>query len=152
METDLDRAMAVMETAFDPQWREAWTRQQVEDSLLVPNCYLLLANSGGEPVVEDEPAAGFVLGRHAPGEDELLLIGVRPDARGRGVGAALIAMFETEAASRGADRVFLEMRAGNPAESVYERAGFVRIGLRKAYYRTVSGETIDALTFGKSLT
>ena len=150
-ETDVDRLMAVMERAFDPHWREAWTRRQVEDSLLTPNCYMLIANAVGAPCRENEPAAGFVLARHAPGEDELLLIGVIPQARGKGVGTALIDAFEREAASRGAVRIFLEMRAGNPAESVYERAGFTRIGLRKAYYRTITGETVDALTFGKSL-
>ena len=29
---DLDRLMAVMNTAFDPTFGEAWTRRQVEDA------------------------------------------------------------------------------------------------------------------------
>ena len=28
--SDLDHIMSVMDAAFDPHWREAWTRAQVE--------------------------------------------------------------------------------------------------------------------------
>lgn len=151
MMDDLDRLMAVMEAAFEPHWREAWTRRQVADSLSLPNCYMILAGTDGQALTNEEDAAGFVLARHAPGEDELLLIAVRPDARGQGVARELMRRFEEQATANGAEQVFLEMRANNPAESLYRAAGYSQIGLRKAYYRTLSGDTIDALTFGKTL-
>lgn len=147
----VDKLMAVMDEAFDPHWREAWTRTQVTDSLLMPSCYMLLAGADGGPCGENERAEGFVLARHAPGEDELLLIGVRPAARGRGVGRTLLSRFETEARGRGAEQAFLEMRSNNPAQRLYRAAGYLPIGRRPAYYRTLSGDAIDALTFGKSL-
>lgn len=152
IDDDLDRAMTVMAAAFAPQWREAWTRSQVADSLLSPHTYLLLADERGQvPSQAGCEAAGFALARHAPGEDELLLIGVRPDKRNAGIGRALLDAFEQEAGRRGAEKVFLEMRANNPAHSLYLASGYCQIGRRPGYYRTLDGEPIDALTFGKSL-
>lgn len=147
----LDQLMAVMDAAFDPHWREAWTRSQVESSLALPHTYALLANSDGKPLVEGETAAGFILARRAPGEEELLLIAVRPESRGRGVGKALIEWFFRAASANGAERVFLEMRQNNPAARLYVDCGFEPIGRRKAYYRAASGEPIDAITFGRDL-
>ena len=149
--TDIDKLMEVMEQAFDPHFREAWTRRQVEDSLLLPSTYMLLANSDGEPCKHAEVASGFVLARQAADEVELLLIAVNPEARGKGVGTRLLDRFFESARHRGAAKVFLEMRAGNPAETLYRKAGFEQIGIRRDYYRTVIGTSLDALTFGKNL-
>lgn len=147
----LDELMAVMDAAFDPHWREAWTRSQVESSLAMPHTYALLADATGAPLGNGERAAGFILARRAPGEEELLLVAVRPEMRGRGIGRALIERFFAAARSNGADRVFLEMRDNNPAASLYAACGFEPIGRRTAYYRTVDGDTLDAITFGRKL-
>ena len=149
--SELDKLMAVMEAAFDPHWREAWTRGQVENSLAMPHTYALLCDAACRPAEGAAAAAGFVLARRAPGEEELLLIAVRPDLRGHGIGAHLLDQFFATARANGADRVFLEMRANNPAETLYRRAGFEPIGRRPAYYRTASGEVLDAITFGRDL-
>ncbi|MFA6219253.1 MAG: GNAT family N-acetyltransferase [Erythrobacter sp.] len=148
---ELDQLMAVMEAAFDPQWREAWTRSQVASSLALPHTYALLVDQSGEPLEDGGVAAGFVLARRAPGEEELLLIGVRPEARRRGVGRRLLEFFFDTARSNGADSVFLEMRSNNPAASLYRACGFEPIGRRSAYYRTIDGASLDAITFGKKL-
>jgi ribosomal-protein-alanine N-acetyltransferase len=147
MTDDLDRIMTVMEAAFDPAFGEAWTRQQVEDALLLPNTHYLLAGAHGRRPDGDESAAGFVLSRGAADEEELLLIAVVPHLRGRGIGSALLERFLSEARSRGAVRLFLEMREGNPAESLYRRHGFASVGRRKAYYRRGTGAPLDAITF-----
>lgn len=149
--SDLDQLMAVMEAAFDPQWREAWTRNQVESSLALPHTYALLVDRTGEVLERGRTAAGFALIRRAPGEEELLLIGVRPDARRQGVGKRLLDLFFATARSNGADSVFLEMRANNPVISLYRDCGFEPIGRRSAYYRTANGTPLDAITFGKKL-
>lgn len=149
--TDLDKLMQVMEQAFDPHFREAWTRRQVEDSLVMPSTYMLLANASGDDCAQEESASGFVLARQAADEIELLLIAVLPQCRGRGVGKKLLERFIESAVERKAAKVFLEMRANNPAEQFYRNAGFERIGTRPDYYRTVLGTPIDALTFAKNL-
>ena len=148
---DLDRIMAVMKAAFDPQWGEAWNRRQVSDSLSFSSThYLLIDHLGGEPQ-GDQPAAGFTLVRAAPGEEELLLVGVVPEARGKGLGQALLRRAVADAESRGAERLFLEMRANNPARDLYERFGFQAIGRRRDYYRTADGTKLDAITFAYEL-
>ena len=147
MTDDLDRIMAVMQAAFDPAYGEAWTRRQVGDALVMPNTHYLLAGPDGGPLCAGDPAAGFTLSRGAADEEELLLIAVHPDYRGRGIGAALMARFIEEARQRGAERLFLEMREGNPAESLYRRCGFTTVGRRRAYYRRGSSRPLDAITF-----
>ena len=141
MTDDLDRIMQVMEAAFDPVWGEAWTRSQVSDSLAFPHThYRLICHAG-------EPAAGFTLVRAAPGEEELLLIAVRPEYRSRGIGRRLLDGVLADARERGAERVFLEMRHNNPAARLYRGAGFEPIGRRRNYYRLPDGSRIDAITF-----
>lgn len=149
--TALDEVMAVMEAAFDPHWREAWTRRQVEASLAMPHTYALLIDPEGKSTDGDREAAGFILVRRAPGEEELLLIGVKPQYRGRGLGELLIERLAEQARDAGADRIFLEMRANNPAEKLYRRCGFEPIGRRSDYYRTLDETLIDAITFARKL-
>ena len=148
---DLDRIMQVMDAAFDPQWGEAWTRRQVSDSLaFVHTHYRLVDQDGGVPLGQG-PAAGFTLVRSAPGEEELLLVGVVPDARGRGLGRLLVSAAIEDARQRRAARLFLEARENNPAIDFYSRIGFERIGQRRDYYSTPSGQRLDAITFAYKL-
>ncbi|ABC63787.1 GNAT family N-acetyltransferase [Erythrobacter litoralis] len=148
---DLDRIMAVMEVAFDPQWGEAWNRRQIEGSLVLPTTHYRLLGSDGQSPADGEPAAAFALVRAAPGEEELLLIGVVPEERRRGLGAQLLEILCEDARARAADRLFLEMRENNPAQRLYRACGFHPIGRRKEYYKTSDGMRIDAITFAKSL-
>ena len=150
MTDDLDLIMAVMAAAFDPAYGEAWTRAQVEDALVLPNTHYLLAGADGRAPGEGSEAAGFALSRGAADEEELLLIAVDPRHRGRGIGSALMARFIAEAGARGAERLFLEMREGNPAESLYRRHGFAVVGRRRAYYRRGTGVPLDAITFARN--
>ena len=148
---DIDRIMAVMRTAFDPEFGEAWNRRQVEDALILGNCHYLLADAAGNAPAADVPPteiAGFALSRTGFGEEELLLFAVAPRYRRHGIGERLLARFAQAAHERGATRLLLEMRRGNDAESLYLRHGFRPIGLRPNYYRTLSGPRIDAITFG----
>ncbi len=150
-EVALDAAMAVMDAAFEPHWREAWTRDQLRDSLALPSTVLLLADRDGQPIGGKTSAAGFVLSRQALDEEELLLLAVRPEERGRGLGAALLELYFAAAARRGVRRIFLEMRANNPAHALYRRCGFEPIGVRPRYYRAADGQAIDAITFSRLL-
>jgi ribosomal-protein-alanine N-acetyltransferase len=144
---DVDRIMALMDAAFDPAFGEAWSRAQVSDALLMLNTHYALTGTDGRPPREGEAAAGFALSRGAADEEELLLIAVDPEHRGRGIGGMLLERFIAEAHARGATRLFLEMRDGNKAESLYRRHGFESVGRRRHYYRRGSAGPLDAITF-----
>ena len=148
---DVDRIMDVMAAAFDPQWGEAWNRNQVSSSLAVPTTHYRLIGADGKPPEEGAMAAGFSMVRAAPGEEELLLIGVKPDNRGGGIGWRLLELFADDARKRGAERIFLEMRENNPAISLYHSFGFNQIGRRPRYYKMPDGNRIDAITYGMNL-
>lgn len=148
---DVDRIMAVMDAAFDPQWGEAWNRRQIESSLTLPTTHYFLVDETGKIPANTSPAAGFCMSRAAPGEEELLLIGVIPAARKRGIGKQLLTRLAQDARGRGAEKLFLEMRENNPARSLYEAEGFAPIGRRKDYYTLKDGKRIDAITFARVL-
>lgn len=149
MMDDLDRIMEVMEAGFDPLYGEAWTRRQVSDTLILPTGHYLLAGPDGSPPSPSAPTAGFALSRRIAGEEELLLIAVRPEWRGRGIGGRLLDRLIAAAQSDGVQRLFLEMRDGNPAESLYRRHGFTNVGRRERYYRRGEGPARDAITFAR---
>lgn len=140
----LDLIMAVMETAFEPAFGEAWNRRQVEDALLLGHCQYGLAMAGAD-------CAGFYLARNGFGEVELLLLAVDPQHRRRGYARQLLEDLAAYARDRNAERLLLEMRDGNPAEHLYRQFGFEAVGARKNYYKLAEGQRGDAITFAKPL-
>lgn len=144
----IDAIVAVIERAFDPRYGEAWNRRQVSDALLLGNCIYSLAGFDGT-IGQQVPVgtAGFYLAREIAGEMELLLFAVVPEQRGRGIGQLLLLDMVRRAHATGVSRVFLEMRADNPAVRLYERHGFRSVGRRPAYYRGNDGLRRDAISY-----
>lgn len=140
----LPAVMAVMADTFDPEFGEAWTQAQCAGILPMPGVWMTLAERDGVPV-------GFSIARVVVDEAELLLLGVRRSARGRGVGGALLSAFCDAAQTRGARRVHLEMRRGNGAAAMYGAAGFEQVGRRPNYYRGLDGQCYDALTLSRAI-
>lgn len=140
---DLDAVMEVMGDSFDPRFGEAWTSPQCAGLLPMSGVWLTLARAAMRPV-------GFALARATAGEAELLLLAVRRSDQGKGVGTLLVERFAQDAAARGARRLHLEVREGNHAVKLYERAGFTLIGRRKHYYRGSDGQIHDALTLARN--
>jgi ribosomal-protein-alanine N-acetyltransferase len=63
-EGPVERIVAVMERAFDPEFGEAWTRRQVEDALLLGTCrYALIDADGAIGETVTAPPVGFYLAR-----------------------------------------------------------------------------------------
>ncbi|WP_265571292.1 GNAT family N-acetyltransferase [Sphingomicrobium nitratireducens] len=144
---DLDAVMEVMDTAFSPAFGEAWSRSQCAGILPMNGVRLTVAHDGS-------PAGrvvGFALHRTVSDEAELLLLAVRPEDQGRGIGHGLVDAFVAGAYSQGARRLHLEVRDGNPATHLYAHAGFQVAGRRRAYYRGTDGVRHDALTFARTL-
>jgi ribosomal-protein-alanine N-acetyltransferase len=139
---DLDQVIEVMISAFDPVFGEAWTRSQCAGILPMSGVALYVARSP-----DDGEMIGFSLQRMIADEAELLLLAVAPSWRGRGIGRALLGQFIEEARSRGAHRLHLEVRDGNPAVQMYRLAGFDLAGRRSKYYHGVGNQLFDALTY-----
>lgn len=140
--SQIDGVMAVIKSAFDPHWGEAWNRSQIEDILALPNTFLVL-DSGDDAMSIN----GFLLTRHVLGEEELLLIAVHPNVRRQGIALRMLNELKQEAQKRNTSNIFLEMRENNPAKDLYLTFGFLPIGRRKSYYTTSSGDKIDAITY-----
>ena len=104
-------------------------------------------------VVRGDDPAGVLICRAAAGEAEVLTVGVAPWARRRGVGEALMTAAIGVARQAGAEAMFLEVDVDNAgAVALYERLGFVRAGLRKAYYDRGAAGRADALVMRLDLT
>jgi len=91
-----------------------------------------------------EPASGRVVAVCVAmdGVDEvhLLNIAVAQDWHGRGLARTLLAELRQRCRQRGAAAVWLEVRPSNErARALYEREGFVEVGLRKRYYPAATG-------------
>jgi ribosomal-protein-alanine N-acetyltransferase len=90
----------------------------------------------------------------APGEAQVLNLSVVHDARRGGLGRELLRRFVAVAIERGAEQVFLEVRAGNaPAIALYAAEGFVPVARRADYYPGVVTEASreDALVMRLAL-
>lgn len=78
---------------------------------------------------------GFLLGRMAAGEAELLTLAIAPTARRTGQGATLVGRFLAAARAEACTVAFLEVAADNgPAQALYRRTGWVEAGRRRNYY------------------
>ncbi|GIH45357.1 ribosomal-protein-alanine N-acetyltransferase [Microbispora rosea] len=137
---DLPAVMDIERTTFPADaWSEAMMRGELADQ---PRTRHYVVAEVGERVV------GYAGLAAAGDQADVQTIAVLADHRRAGVGTALMDALLTEAARRGAVSVFLEVRADNPpAQAMYERFGFRRLGLRRRYYE----DGTDAITMVKDL-
>jgi ribosomal protein S18 acetylase RimI-like enzyme len=93
--------------------------------------------------------AAVVFYRRGSRGARLYSLAVRADARGGGLGSALLAAAETDARTRGCASLRLEVRTDNPAAiALYARRGYVRITRLPRFYE----DGADAWRYVKNLT
>lgn len=121
-------ALAQLEqAAFGPA--EAWAPTAV-GSLLAQHNAVALGRDGPAGTV-----VGAAMGWSAGPVGELQRIAVSPGARRQGLGRVLLQAFVEACRARGAEELWLEVRADNtPALGLYRAAGFVETGRRARYY------------------
>lgn len=141
---DIAAIMPIMNSAFDPEFGEAWTSAQCLSLLALPQSSLLVAEQNGI-------TAGFALTRWVCDEEELLMIGVAPDRQRSGIASALVTYIIDRANQSGRNRIFLEVRSNNNAFHFYRSHGFKDCGVRKAYYKGINGDRFDATTMALNL-
>ncbi|MGH6718448.1 MAG: ribosomal protein S18-alanine N-acetyltransferase [Alphaproteobacteria bacterium] len=125
-------------------FEERWSRDAFARVLALPSGFAFVARLEAETV-------GFVLGRIAADECEVLTLVVAPTQRRRGIGRALLAATLGHAQGQGVRHAFLEVAADNqPARALYAAAGFRRVGVREGYYRR-GASRIDAWTLKRAL-
>ncbi len=104
-------------------FERAWDAATLSDMLAAPGAFAFIH------------ADGFVLARAAADEAEILTLAVAPNARGKGLGRALLQAAIDKARAMGAATMFLEVGADNPhALALYAGLGFAKVGTRKSYY------------------
>ena len=128
---DLDAIMAIEDAVFTP---DAWSRDSMRTELALRDGYYLVAFPVGEPDRIDA-YAGLFAPHRAPSAD-VQTIAVAESARRGGLGRVLMTQLIAEARSRGAEEVFLEVRADNDsAQNLYRSLGFEQLAVRKGYYK-----------------
>jgi [ribosomal protein S18]-alanine N-acetyltransferase len=91
----------------------------------------------------DGTVVGFSVAKLVAGVCELESMAVDCEARGRGIGAALVTAVTDWARANGGDRIELEVRASNArAIRLYERAGLCWEGLRTGYYHSPDEDAV----------
>lgn len=125
--------------AFARPWSSAEIAKMMEN----PAVFAILSRA-------DAPQ-GFALAWAAAGDAELLTVAVAPEARRRGVGAALVTAACVAALMRGATSMHLEVAEDNAAaRALYRRLGYEEAGRRAAYYAGEGG-AVDAIVMRRTL-
>ena len=130
---DLDTVMSIEKIIYP----FPWTQQIFTDCIRVGyTCRVLEMN--GE-------IAGYSIMALGASEAHILNISIAADYQRQGLGSRLLSHMLELAVEKKTDTVFLEVRPSNKAAlALYEKSGFVQIGVRRNYYPAHSGRE-DAL-------
>lgn len=120
-----------------------WSADDIAKLLQNPTTFALISRT--------DVAQGFVLAWAAGGDSEILTVAVAPEARRRGVGAALVNSAGVTALVRGAATMHLEVAEDNePARALYKKLGYAEAGRRPGYYAASVGR-VDAIVMRRTL-
>jgi ribosomal-protein-alanine N-acetyltransferase len=123
--SDLDSVMKIESASFSTPW----SRASFSNLLGRDDASLWVATVDGNVV-------GYAVVWYVLREAELGNLAVALGWRRHGVGASLLDWVLEKARGRGVERIYLEVRASNRgAQELYERHGFVYVGVRRRYYR-----------------
>lgn len=131
---NLEQVAAIERENFSVPWTETgfFTYLMREDALF------LVAKD------EQEQILGYCGVLMAIDEGDITNISVKKEMQGTGIGTALLNELFVQTKERGVHTLFLEVRESNlRALALYEKQGFVRMGIRKNYY---TDPTEDGIT------
>ncbi len=138
-EEDLDAVLDIELRAYP----FPWTRGIFQDCLRANYPAWVLHREGA--------MIGYGMLSLAADEAHVLNVCAAPEEQGRGHGRRLLRTLLLQARTRGAQRVFLEVRPSNTgAIALYHAEGFNEIGRRPRYYPAKAGRE-DAIVMAKEL-
>lgn len=124
-ERDLMQVLAIERLVFTRPWTRMMFARMFDRAI---GTHAFVARSDGQVI-------GYCVGQIVVDELHIHTLAVHPRWRGRGLARGLLARVLREAAGRGAASASLEVRRSNSAaQRLYETAGFIRSGVRRAYY------------------
>ena len=124
-ESHVAQVAALEKICFSDPWSENSVASELKNPL---SCWLVAE--------EDGEVAGYVGSQTVMDESDMMNVAVHPDYRRKGVAEKLVMELVEALKKRDSRCLTLEVRASNePARALYEKLGFVQVGLRKNYYR-----------------
>ncbi|MDQ8165633.1 MAG: ribosomal protein S18-alanine N-acetyltransferase [Gemmatimonadota bacterium] len=130
---DVDAIHAIEVASFTDPWKRVGFR----DLILAGAATVIVAADAADTPV------GFGILVAAADEAEIANVAVAPDARRRGIGAALVDHLLAVAEHAGAAAIYLEVRESNvAARALYGAKGFCDVSRRRAYYRLPDEDAI----------
>lgn len=141
-EQHLDAVVAIEAEVFSEPWSRAMFFQDMQADYA--HCYVAM---------EDDVVIGYIDTWFVSDECTVNRIAFSKKYQRRGNGSQLLLYVMHEALCRGMKAFYLEVRASNEAAlRFYGKAGFIKAGLRKAYYTdTREDAVLMAMNTGKSL-
>ena len=136
-EDDIDAVMAIEVASYPAPWKY----EHFNDEIAARYSWPFVA-------VEEGNVVGYICLMSLFEEAQILNVAVSPNQKGRGIARMLLEHAFNFAVGKGAETVSLEVRASNVAAiSLYEKLGFIRVGIRSGYYEAVD----DAILMEKPL-
>jgi GNAT superfamily N-acetyltransferase len=111
---------------------------------------LLLAAFDGDEVVGTVQLI-YATPPNQPHRGDIAKLLVRRSARNRGIGRLLMEHAEREARAEGRTLLVLDTVTGDPAERLYERTGWTKVGVIPNYALYPDGRPCDTTVFFKEL-
>lgn len=132
----LDAVCAVEQTAYS----HPWTRANFIDSMAAGyHCQVLIGPGSGSSAGIDT-VIGYFIAMKGVDEVHLLNITVAPAFQRQGWAPLMLEALAGWSRGQGAQWLWLEVRVSNTrALQIYERHGYRRVGMRKAYYPAHGG-------------
>lgn len=117
---------------------DPWTPYMIAEELSSPSSRYWIATDESGDVV------GYGGVKVGGDQADVMTIGVRPHARGQGIGATILGELLAWSREAGAREIFLDVRPSNEgAIGLYESRGFVEIGRRPRYFRNPVEEAVE---------